>query len=265
MSREGRNGARSRLFAVVAFISASIWALLAVGIVGMNTLTGLRGYVNGEALWAKHQKDATQQLLRYVHSRDRAAYHRFRESLDVLQVVETSRLELESDEPDLSVVSAGFLELGIHPADHGPMTVVFRRFRNFEHMKTAVETWERGDRLVDDLQRLGDSLYAEMSGMDSVSAESVEESMLSILEINTRLSTMEAEFSLEVGRAARWARGVLIKVMFGFCLSAGVVCALLAALGARIISRAERSARDLVEERLPETGFLRIDTGSRLH
>lgn len=236
---------RVKLFVIVTLIGGTVWGLLAIGFFGMNTLTGLRGYVNGEGLWAKHQKDATHYLMRYIHNGDRADYHAFRAKLDVIRGVERSRDELEKAEPDMAVVSRGFSDLGLHRDDHEQMSKVFRRFRNFEHMETAIEIWTRGDRMIDELEALGERLHAAMAEPDYDLEERYEANTLQILELNISLGALEAEFSAAAGKAARWATALLVKVMVGFCLLASAVCGLLILLGAGVIRKVEDHAVEL--------------------
>ena len=110
----------------------------------MNTLSAVRGFVGGEALWSKAQKDAVHNLERYVVTSNRRFYLQFLENMKIPQGDREARLELEKPVMNMEVVRKGFLAGGNHPDDIDSMVMLVRRFHEVPHLARALEAWREG-------------------------------------------------------------------------------------------------------------------------
>lgn len=100
--------------------------LLVITAYGLKALDGSRAYVEGEGLWSKAQKDATLHLLHYADGGNESHFAIYLEEVDVMLGDKQARLELEKEDPDMSLVRDGFLRGRLHPDDIDDMAWLFR-------------------------------------------------------------------------------------------------------------------------------------------
>lgn len=204
---------RKKLLGMIFLYSFIIAGLLLISYVEMNFLSGVRGYVGAEGTWSKGQKDAVYNLSRYAYTREEAYYQKFLQSLKVPLADRRVRLELEKTKPDFHVAYQGFIEGHVHPADVNMMTILFRQFRNLYYIDKAVTIWAEGDSLIDELQVSAAALHQEISSGRS-SSERADETLKNIEAVNEKLTRLEDAFSLTLGEASRWLKGLLQQAMF---------------------------------------------------
>lgn len=85
-----------RLLGIVwPFIAVVVFQAL-LGGVSLYVLSAVRGYVAGESLWSKGQKDAIYYLNLYADSRDEAIYRKYLTAIAVPQGGHQLRLTLET-------------------------------------------------------------------------------------------------------------------------------------------------------------------------
>ncbi len=222
---------------VIASMAIIILGLALIGIFGMETISGLRGFVGAEGLWSKSQKNATIHLVRYAYSRDERDYDAFKEYLEVPFGHKRARLELEKADPDLDVAHQGLIDGGNHPLDVKTMARLFRWFRDFEYIDRAIGIWERGDALIDSLEIQGEKLHQYITAHDQVSDAEIETLVRETMLLDDKLTLLEGEFSYSLGEASRWAIGLLARVMVGAAVIAVIISVGLLLLVGRLFSR----------------------------
>ena len=90
------------LFLVVSFL------LLGLSYLQSDIMNSVRSYVRGEGLWAKAQKDAVFHLQNYASKSDYQEYQKYLEALKVPLGDRRSRVTLQSDEPELTLLYKAF-------------------------------------------------------------------------------------------------------------------------------------------------------------
>lgn len=239
-----RSDIRRRLYFVVGLLALNLACAIAAATAGMSALSSLRAYVAGEGLWAKSQKDALTRLARYYLDRDELDWRAYESHLRVPLGDRKARLALERDPPDYAAAEAGFIEGGNHPDDVRGMCLLFTRFRRLRHMDEAIRTWEKGDALIDELQREAALIRASPRG--KVDRERIRR----LRDLNDRLTELENHFSATLGEASRWTTRVLtLTLVLGslWISSLSLLAALLVsgriAAGIRDLSEAAARAR----------------------
>jgi signal transduction histidine kinase len=198
-----------RGFAMVAGYAVVVVVLALLGVASVEMLAGVRAYVGGESLYSKGQKSATLHLLRYLRTGSDDDYLLFERALAVPVGDRIARVELEKPEPDFAVVRRGFLQGGNHADDLDSMIRLYRLFRRVPFMAEAIAIWTEGDREVQAIEAVARTLRAERrAGPLTAAREEVLRNQL--LDINTRLDTLEQDFSATLGRAARITQRLLI-------------------------------------------------------
>jgi two-component system cell cycle sensor histidine kinase/response regulator CckA len=163
-------------------------------------------------------------LLRYSMSHSESDFQNYREALLVPLGDRQARLELEKPVPNMSIVRRGFIQGRNSPDDVVGMAKLFRRFGNTKYMSEAVSIWGQGDALIEQLQRLGDSMHDEISS-GKPDALKVAEIARQVDVVGAELTPLEDRFSYALGAGARQAKGSFLLVTFcaaGLSLIAGL-------------------------------------------
>ena len=242
-----------KLYCVIFIILASIAGIFLLGRFGLNTLSSLRAFVGAESLYSKGADGGTIFLLRYAHTLDKKDYQEFLEHINIPLGCKKARMELEKPDPDLKIVTQGFIEGGIHPADIEGIVRVFKTFRKNEHVDHAIHVWTRADALISDLIKLGAELDRNIY-FDYVHQAPHDEMLGKIAILQEGLESAENEFSATLGETSRWAKGLLMWVMFAFVVVAGSTCLIIMLFGGKILSNLKHTSDDLTEQNKIKTG-----------
>lgn len=192
-----------KIYSVVA-----IFVFLGISLAGVNYLgsqveTGVRGYISGNAQWAKAQKASTIALYRYINSGDEWEYKLFKEKLEIIDGNRAAREALTSETPDIEEAKAGFLKGKNHPDDIPALIWISQKFKNFEQIQRAVIIWELGDEIIDEKVQLADSVQNLILAGQLTDAEKVEfNGQLTVLD--NLLTTHESHFSAAMNEIGRW-------------------------------------------------------------
>ena len=220
--------------------------LLGLSYVTIENLSAARAYVGGEGLWSKAQKQAVYDLLRYSISHSDGDYQNYRQALLVPLGDKQARLELEKPVPDMRVVRSGFTQGRNSPQDVEGMATLFRRFRRSRYMSEAVDIWTQGDALIEQLQRLGDNLHAEISSRMPDPLR-IAEIARQVDVVGNQLTPLEDRFSYALGAGARQAKGSFLLVTFGAAAMSLVAGLLFTFFMLRHIRQTEERYKHLID------------------
>ena len=117
------------MFLIVWPFLAIVALLVILAAESLAIMSAGRGYIEGESLWSKAQKESVMHLLRYAHTRSEQDYQEFLSALAVPLGDGRARVELEKRNFDYQVAYQGFLDGRNHPDDIPGMISLFRRFR----------------------------------------------------------------------------------------------------------------------------------------
>ncbi|WP_339427433.1 MULTISPECIES: EAL domain-containing protein [unclassified Pseudomonas] len=198
-----------RLLGIVwPFIAVVLFQAL-LGSVSLFMLSAVRGYVAGESLWSKGQKDAIYYLTVYADSRDQATYLRYQQAIAVPQGGHELRIALDRPTPDLTAARLGILKGGNHPDDVSSLIWLYLNFRHFSYLEKAIELWTVGDGYLVQL----DGLAQEMHGAilrDQVNANDVRQWKAHIIAINEGVTPAAKAFSDALGEGSRMILRLLL-------------------------------------------------------
>lgn len=193
-----------KLYPVIAIFVLLGFSLGFVNYFGTKIQNGTRGYISGESEWAKAQKEATVSLMRYIYTSDEEHYVRFREALSVNSGDRLAREALSSDPPDTDRAQRGFIQGNNHPEDVDDMIWLLLNFGSIESIHGAVRFWEEGDALIDEKIELASEIRSALETSPSPLSDREKETYFrTITGIDTRLSSVEQDFSRAMGQAGR--------------------------------------------------------------
>lgn len=198
-----------RLLGIVwPFIAVVLFQAL-LGCVSLYVLSAVRGYVAGESLWSKGQKDAIYYLTLYADNRDETTYLKYQQAIAVPQGGHELRIALDRPTPDLAAARLGILKGGNHPDDVSSLIWLYLNFRHFSYLEKAIELWTVGDGYLVQL----DDLAREMHGAitrDQVSANDVRQWKAHITAINEGVTPAAKAFSDALGEGSRMILRLLV-------------------------------------------------------
>ena len=191
-----------RLLGIVwPFIAVVLFqALLGCG--SLYVLSAVRGYVGGESLWSKGQKDAIYYLTLYADNRDEATYLKYQHAIAVPQGGHELRVALDRPTPDLDAARLGILKGGNHPDDVSSVIWLYLNFRHFSYLEKAIELWTVGDGYLVQLDSLAQEMHAAISA-DQVNANDVRQWKARITAINDGVTPAAKAFSDALGEGSR--------------------------------------------------------------
>ncbi len=242
-----------KLYIVIFIVLVSIAGLFLLGRFGMNTLSSLRAFVGGESYYTKGVDGGIFYLESYAYTRDKRDYREFLNHIKIPLGDQKARLELEKPDPDLKLVTQGFMEGGNHPADIEGMIGVFKSFRKMELVDRAIRTWTKGDELVSELVKFGEEMDRKIStgNMSQTVHDQMREKLIFF---HDELQSVTKQFSDTLGETSRWAKGLLVGVMFAFTLVAGAICLTIILFGGKILTDLKHTGDDLKEQNQIKTG-----------
>ncbi|UVJ42809.1 EAL domain-containing protein [Pseudomonas sp. LS1212] len=193
-----------------------VWPFIAVvlfqavlGCISLYALSAVRGYVAGESLWSKGQKDAIYYLSHYADSRDEAVFRKYQQAMLVPQGGHDLRIALDKPEPDLDAARKGILQGGNHPDDVASVIWLYLNFRHFSYLEKAIELWAVGDGFLQELDSVARQMY------DGISRGGVSDTQIGhwkeqISSINEGVTPAAMAFSNALGEGSRFLLRMLV-------------------------------------------------------
>ncbi|UZE19632.1 EAL domain-containing protein [Pseudomonas sp. B21-054] len=214
-----------RLLGIVwPFIAVVLFQAL-LGGVSLYVLSAVRGYVAGESLWSKGQKDAIYYLNLYADSRDEVIFRKYQQAIAVPEGGHELRVALDREPPDLDAARAGILKGGNHPDDVSSVIWLYLNFRHFSYLEEAIDLWTVGDGYLIELDNVARQMH------DSITAGQASESDIrgwkaQIFAINDSVTPAAKAFSDALGEGSRFILRLLLVTNFATALGL-IVLALL--------------------------------------
>jgi PAS domain S-box-containing protein len=192
----------TKLTATLLVYVGLVLALLAITVAALNVTTAVRGYIRGEGLWSKAQRDAVYYLMLYAQSGADEDFRRYQAAVAIPQGVHRARLELAKPQYDREVIADAFLAAGLSPSDVQPMIDLYRGFSDVSYLARAIELWTQADALLPELQAAANDLRREIQ-KGTLPIEQRLALLTRIEEINARFTPIEHNFSAALDEGAR--------------------------------------------------------------
>ncbi|WP_430390505.1 putative bifunctional diguanylate cyclase/phosphodiesterase [Dyella sp. 20L07] len=214
------------LVAVIGLILLLTWGVLQVQMT-------LAGFLNGESIWSKAQKQAVIDLATYAETGNAARLATYRDNYELLMSDSWARDAIASGDYDHAAVNQAFTRGKILPEAKQGMIFMLRCCTSAPHMGEAVKVWRQADR---PLQQL-DAIAAELTqayARGQPDQAWVTQQLARINAINDELEPLTKRFSLEVAQGAIWLGRVLFAAVV---LAASLASLLWLRMAQRILFR----------------------------
>lgn len=229
---------KTKLYFTVGIMAALIAVELVALAFSIHTLSSVRAYVNGEALWSKGQKDALYQLVCYARTYNEDNFKKFRLSLAVPIADHKALVEFSkpADERNEAIIRQSFIEGGNHPDDGTGMLNLFSRFYWVKYINKAIVAWIEADGMLPQFIAIGEKLQTEIQS-PARSQERINAIMDELETMNNRFTILENEFSLQLGEGSRWLEKLILRILLGIAITVEFTGLILAIVVSRGISK----------------------------
>jgi len=210
------------LVAVVGLILTLTW-------VALQTQVTLAGFLNGESLWSKAQKQSVIDLDDYARHGRADDLIGFRRNYAVLMADRAARDSIASGSFSHAEVEDDFARGGVIPEAIPGMVFIFQHFSGMPYVREAITEWRSVDDSLAEMNRIADRLekgYAD----GSLTQADLDAERVRIGDLNRFIEPRAKAFSLDIANGASWLGRVLFFTVLG-------VAAFASALWLRFASR----------------------------
>jgi diguanylate cyclase (GGDEF)-like protein/PAS domain S-box-containing protein len=201
----------------------------------LEVLSSVNGYVAGESLYSKGQKDALLHLQAWLQSHAEADYRDFAQALVVPEADAQARRALLQPVPDVDTARVALLAGQNDPADIDGMIRLFVHARTVPFMARAIRIWTDADDTLAVLRTLVETARQDVYRKRPQSP-AMRDLATRIPALNERLTGLERDFSEQLGQASHLIQRLLLGA--NLCIAAFLWC-----LGALYVRRTLRMQR----------------------
>ncbi len=173
----------------------------------MDSLSALRAFVGGEALWSKGQKNAAFSIQRFAFTRREEDFQAFLDYLKIPEGDHLARIGLTRVPVDAALVHKGFSQGQIHSDDIDPIIRLIERFSSLYYVHKALEIWSKADDALVEFRAAGTEFHDQRDPI------AVQNSLARLNRMNVELTLLEDDFSKTLGEGSRAMERVLLLVL----------------------------------------------------
>ena len=211
-----------RLMPLVYALLAMVGLILALTWVALQLQVALAGFLNGESVWSKAQKQVVVDLNTYAGTGEASDLERFRRNYNVLNADRWARDAIATGHYDYDEVVSALRRSDAIPTAIPGVIFMLHNFSAAPHMREALQAWRSVDSSVAELGTISLELqHGYANGV--LSAEQIARQRERIDKINDFIEPRSKSFSLQIAAGSVW----LGRVLFAGVLGAACIAALL--------------------------------------
>ncbi|MDW2981475.1 MAG: EAL domain-containing protein [Rhodanobacter sp.] len=203
------------LVGVVGLILALTWVALQVQV-------ALAGFLNGESIWSKAQKQVVISLDAYAAKGDAADLANYRLNYEVLMADQWARDQIATGDYDYEAVAGSLRRSRTVTIAIPGVIFMLHHFADAPYMRDALQAWRSTDSSIAQLDTIAASLEKGYA-TGAITYAEINNQRERIAAINSFIEPRSKLFSRSIADGAVWIGGVL----FGGVLVAAAVAALL--------------------------------------
>lgn len=221
-----------RLLPLAYALVAAVVLILLLTWVTVQAQIALAGYLNGESIWSKAQKQATVDLLHYAATGEPADYAGFRKNYAVLKALRSARDMVLSGHFDYQSVEDEMSRGRAMPVAIPGAIFILHHFAGAPYMSDALRLWQSTDDSIAELDSIADALNRAYADKAMTPAEVVRQRGR-IMALNAFIEPRANQFSLSIAQGAVWTGRVLFA---GILFAAAVASALWLWMARRVLA-----------------------------
>ena len=211
-----------RLVPLVYALVGMLVLILALTWGALQLQVALAGFLNGESVWSKAQKQSVIALESYAISGDPAELTSYRANYSVLMADRSARDQILSGNYDYEEVAGALRRSDTVTIAIPGVIFVLHHFSGAPYMRDALDAWRSTDASIHELNTIADSLAAGYTN-GTMTAQEVARQRERIRNINNYIAPRSAVFSRQIADGAVW----MGRVLFWSVLGAALIAALL--------------------------------------
>lgn len=188
--------------------------LAACATASLYVLSTVRGFVAGESLWTKGQKDAIYYLGQYAANGSPQAFALFTQAIDIPLGDRAARLALQPGQVQVDLAREGFLRGGNHPQDIDGLIWLLRYLHHFDIVQKPIQHWLVGDEYINALRDLSHEIRHDTE-LGSVDDDTRAQWQTAIRDINAGVTPAARAFSEALGDSSRRIVALLMWTNMG--------------------------------------------------
>lgn len=204
------------VFALLVIVFFSCTSLIVINYYSIKILSVNRAYINGESHYSKGQKEAVRYLVTYLYTKDENQWKSFQKEMKIPQGDAVARVALTNN-GDIDVIKKGMRAGGNNEKDLEGMIWLFKYFHSVPFFKKAVDEWEKGDRLIEQLNVLANEVRVKVQA-SSLDSQGRREMLLRISHLSDILTKTERNYSETLSAGTRKIENYLIYTNVFFIL-----------------------------------------------
>jgi diguanylate cyclase (GGDEF)-like protein/PAS domain S-box-containing protein len=188
--------------------------------VALQLQVALAGFLNGESVWSKAQKQAVVDLNTYAGSGMASDLARFSHNYNVLNADRWARDAIASNNYDYAEVVSALQRSDAIPTAIPGVIFMLHHFSAAPHMREALQAWRSVDTSIAELGSISLELQRGYANA-TLSAAQIAQQRQRIDEINDFIEPRSKSFSLQIAAGSVWLGRVLfVGVMGAACIAA---------------------------------------------
>ncbi|RUL78351.1 putative bifunctional diguanylate cyclase/phosphodiesterase [Dyella choica] len=203
------------LAAVVGLVLCLTWGALQVQVT-------LAGFLNGESLWSKAQKQAVIELAAYARNGDPVRLESFRRNYEVVRTDRWARDAIATGHYDRQAVYAAFRRGGVIPAAIPGMVFILDDFAALPYVGPALKDWRSVDGAIEQLNGIAGQLQQSYA-QGVPPPEEISRQRMRIDTLNSFIEPRSDDFSLQIALGAAWLGRVLFASVLVMAMLASML------------------------------------------
>jgi hypothetical protein len=184
------------LAAVIGLILAFTWGALQVQV-------ALAGFLNGESIWSKAQKQAAIDLRNYAASGNPVDLAAYRRNYDILRIDQWTRDVVATGDYDRAAVADALVRANTMQAAVPGVIFMLDHFASAPYMKEALAAWRSTDHQVAEMDTIAHELEAAHA-RGAMDRAAVTRQQARIRALNDYIEPRAKVFSQEIAHGAVW-------------------------------------------------------------
>ena len=207
-----------RLLPLAYALGAVVGVILALTWIALKAQVVLAGFLNGESVWSKAQKQAIIELDSYALSGNVGQYANFRRDYDLMKSDQWTRNAVAKPTYDKKKFEEAYARGDMMPSAKGGIVFTVRYLSWAPYIKPALAAWRASDGPLEELGKIADELHvAYASGVPA--PDEITRLRTRIRSINNTLAPLSTDFSLKIAQGAEWFGHILfMSVLAAACI-----------------------------------------------
>ncbi len=193
------------MLAIVLLVLLLTWSALQLQV-------AVAGFLNGESIWSKAQKQAIIELYAYADSGDARHLRQYQDSMRIVVADRTGRDAVSGPHPHPGVARRAFASTGALPQAIPLLVFAMQHMADAPYIRIALRNWRASDPAMDELTRIARQLQVLYAQPHPAHAE-INRLAARILTINSEVAPLANAFSRSITLGAAWLARVLFWSM----------------------------------------------------